>query len=203
MSDIKAVIFDWGGVLIDNPTLGLEVYCSRNLGIPRAEYRREFRKHERAFQTGTLTESALWATLCDNLHVRTPKASSLWYEAFSSVYFPKHDVFRIAESLHRAGYRIGLLSNTEVPAMRFFIERNYRMFDATAFSCAIGVAKPDPAAFRWIAERLESDPRECVFIDDTKACVTAAADLGMHGITFRDARRLVADLRRLGVRTIV
>ena len=47
---IKAVIFDWGGVLIDNPALGLVAYCAEHLGVSEATFAEAHKKFEPAFQ---------------------------------------------------------------------------------------------------------------------------------------------------------
>ena len=49
-------------------------------------------------------------------------------------------MFSLASKLKSDGYRVGLLSNAEIPAMKFFEEQRYDMFEATIFSCAVGVS---------------------------------------------------------------
>ena len=61
------------------------------------------------------------------------------------------------------------------------------------------LAKPDPAIYHLVAERSGIALDELVFIDDSPANVTAAAELGMRAIQFTGADALRADLRSLGL----
>jgi putative hydrolase of the HAD superfamily len=40
------------------------------------------------------------------------------------------------------------------------------LFDATVFSCIVGLKKPDPAIYRLAAGRLDLEPSRCLFVGD-------------------------------------
>jgi len=42
MTNIQAVIFDWGGVLIEDPAPGLVSYFAKVLGVGEDEYRQSY-----------------------------------------------------------------------------------------------------------------------------------------------------------------
>jgi HAD superfamily hydrolase (TIGR01509 family) len=52
-------------------------------------------------------------------------------------------------------------------------------FDAVLEASALGVLKPDPAAFSAAAAALGEDPRRCLFVDDLAANLDGAAAVGM------------------------
>ena len=52
MDVIRAVIFDWGGVLIDDPADGLARYCADALGVSVEEYKKAYRLFEADFRGG-------------------------------------------------------------------------------------------------------------------------------------------------------
>jgi 2-haloacid dehalogenase len=60
------------------------------------------------------------------------------------------------------------------------------------------VIKPDPAIYRILLERQGLNAADCVFIDDSKANVAAAAALGFHALLFTSPQQFAADLKRLG-----
>jgi putative hydrolase of the HAD superfamily len=64
-------------------------------------------------------------------------------------------------------------------------------FDVVANSWELGVAKPEPAAFRLAAERLGVEPSACFFTDDRLENVEAAAAVGLtaHHFTGIDGLR--------------
>ena len=50
METIKSVIFDWGGVLIDDPAPGLMQYCADALKVSKEDYIKAHSKFEADFQ---------------------------------------------------------------------------------------------------------------------------------------------------------
>jgi 2-haloacid dehalogenase len=59
------------------------------------------------------------------------------------------------------------------------------------------VVKPDPLAFKVTLDRLGVEPKEAVFIDDTKGHVEAAQAQGLHGLLFTTAEVLSGQLEAL------
>lgn len=59
--------------------------------------------------------------------------------------------------------------------------------------------KPDPAIFRRLLSRFGLLPQRTIYIDDASRNVDAARRLGMHGLLFRDAATLRAELCAAGV----
>ncbi len=54
--------------------------------------------------------------------------------------------------------------------------------------------KPDPEIYELLIRRYHLDPARCVFIDDTKINLTAAAEAGLRTIWFRSLEQAQADL---------
>lgn len=71
------------------------------------------------------------------------------------------------------------------------------LFDTVVDSCEVGIRKPDPAIFRLACERLAVEPAEAVFLDDVARNVTAAVEVGLHGIVVADPITAMAALDRL------
>ena len=118
--EIKAVIFDWGGVLIDDPAPGLMQYCAKELNVSKQQYTEAHQRFEADFVKGLISEDTFWSRICRELNIPKPKAHSLWTDAFKSAYIPREDMFSMAASLQKNGYKTAVLSNTEKPAMQYF-----------------------------------------------------------------------------------
>jgi len=196
---MKSVIFDWGGVLIEDPRPALMQYCARALGVSEAEYVKAHSRWATDFQNGLIQEDTFWTRICSALSTPKPQRKSLWGEAFRAVYRPKREMFCMVSALHNNGYRTALLSNTEAPAMRFFYERDYDMFDVLVFSCAEGISKPDIRLYEITMSRLTCPPKQAVFIDDKPKFIKGGRRLGMHTILFQDPEQVRDDLAKLGV----
>jgi epoxide hydrolase-like predicted phosphatase len=200
MGEVRAVIFDWGGVLIDDPAPGLMQYCADALGVPKEIYVQAHRKFAADFQTGKIGEDVFWAGVCEELEVSQPKEQSLWYPAFKAVYSPKKNMFELAESLQKRGYKTAFLSNTEIPAVRFFLEQGYDMFDVLVFSCIEGIKKPDRRIYELTVERLCLEPAEAVLIDDRAECIDGAKEAGLKTILFASVEQVKDELLRFSVK---
>jgi FMN phosphatase YigB (HAD superfamily) len=194
---IQAVLFDWGGVLIENPAPGLMDYCARALGVAVDDYVRVHNAHGEAFQKGLIPEEVFWQRVCHDLNRAVPQQSSLWGEAFRAVYRPRDDVFALARRLREENCKTSLLSNTEAPAMQFFLELGYGMFDALTFSCAEGVAKPQREIYEIAARKLRMAPARCVLLDDRLDFVEGARKAGMQGIVYESLPQAEQELAEL------
>ena len=195
----KAVIFDWGGVLIDNPEEGLLNYWAQHLEVPIERLKTAKDKHNADFQRGRFNEADFWYRICNELDVPVPQVHSLFGDSFKAVYQPKDEMFELVESL-RGNHLTCLLSNTEMPAVAYFGELGYKMFDQTVFSCVEGFIKPE----RWIYEialsKLSVSPDETIFVDDKVEYLAGASALGIEGILFENPAQVKNELKRAGIK---
>ena len=197
---IKAIVFDWGGVLIDYPVLELNSYCANTLHVDKELFKETFTKFKTPFQKGKITEEELWDNICSELGVQKPTVPSLCEEAFRKVYSPKEEMFQLATNLKNNGYKIGFLSNTELPMLEYFKEQQYDIFDVTVFSCVEGTVKPERKIYEILLKRLGVEAYEAVLIDDIKEYINAAQDIGMNGILFENPQQVMRELVLFGIR---
>jgi putative hydrolase of the HAD superfamily len=95
-----------------------------------------------------------------------------------------------------------LLSNTNEIHWEFLQERYAHVlapFDDLVVSHEVGLEKPDPAIYHWVASRTGHSPEAHLFIDDIEENVIAAREAGWDGIHHTDAGRLYRELRRRGL----
>ncbi len=90
-------------------------------------------------------------------------------------------MYDMLRKIRAAGIRTCLLSNSWGPG-GYPREDFPGLFDAVVISHEVGMRKPELRIFRHAAELIGLPPRECVFIDDIEANVTAASECGMTGI---------------------
>lgn len=200
METIKSVIFDWGGVLIDDPAPGLMQYCAKALCVTKENYIKAHSKFADDFQKGLICEDTFWERICSESNVPKPKVRSLWAEAFKAAYVPRNDMFSMADSLQANAYRTAVLSNTEVPAMQYFYQQRYDMFDVLVFSCIEGVKKPGSKIYELTLEKLGSQPEQSVFIDDKPEYISGAKEVGINTVLFQSLDQVKNELARLCVK---
>jgi putative hydrolase of the HAD superfamily len=187
---IKSFVFDWGGVLIEEPSIRMYTYCAKALQVSLREFQLVYERCSQDFQRGAISEDMLWDAICLELKCTKPTVPSLWEAAFRDAYVEKKEIFDLASTLHSDGYCIGLLSNTEAPALRFFHEQQYLMFDVTVFSCAEGTRKPEERIYQILLRRLQVQPEEVIFIDDKEEYIKGAEKRGITTILFKNHTQL-------------
>jgi HAD superfamily hydrolase (TIGR01509 family) len=75
----------------------------------------------------------------------------------------------------------------------------FRFFDGIVISGQVRLIKPDPRIFQLFLDSYDLAPGECIFIDDSKANVSAARQLGMSAVHYREPMDLSGLLREQGI----
>lgn len=203
LSNIQAIIFDFGGVLLD--------------WNPRHLYRKLLNEDQDAVENFLLEIGfTAWNQQLDlgkpfaegiaELSAQFPHHHDLirafherWAESIAGVIPGTVDILR---TLKDRQYPLYGLSN--FAAETFYQVRDqyefFGWFDLIVLSGEIKLAKPDPAIFHWLLEKIGYPAEQCVFIDDSIANVDAAAQLGFHAIRFESPAQLQQALEQVGVR---
>jgi putative hydrolase of the HAD superfamily len=96
----------------------------------------------------------------------------------------------VLDDLRSAGCAIGVVSDcsAETPALWLDSDLSSRV-DAVAFSCVLGVRKPDPRIYLTVTEKLAAQPQECLYVGDGGSSeLSGARRLGMRAIWYNDVR---------------
>jgi glucose-1-phosphatase len=200
MQDIRVVLFDMGGVLVELSGVEVMLAWLGNAMTADELWRRWLRSEPvRKFETGRIDadEFAAGVTAEFGLSVE-PR---LFLEAFigwPTAPFPGALAMlaRIPRSYDRA-----LLSNSNAlhwPRVRDDMGLG-PMFDRHFVSHLTGLIKPDPDAFEEVLESFDCRPGQVLFLDDNLLNVEAAQTLGMHAIRVRGATEAEAALIDFGI----
>jgi len=111
------------------------------------------------------------------------------------------DTVKILEELHAAGIPLYGLTNWSRELFPLARDRFdfLNLFKDVIVSGEEGVAKPDPAIFEILHERIGHPLESCLFIDDSPANIEAAGKSGLDAILFTDAGNLRDDLLLRGL----
>jgi len=201
MAEIRSVIFDWGGVLIDDPGPPMARHCSEALGVSQGDFDEAVLRYASDFRKGLIEEGTFWERMCGFLGVALPSDGSLWGAAFKAVYRPKTEMLELVRTLRGSGYCTALLSNTEMPAVQFYWQQGYDCFDEVVFSCVEHTKKPEREIYELALKRLGCDAECVVFVDDRERCINGAQAVGLSTIWFKSVEQAKVELKQLGVRT--
>lgn len=195
---IKAVLFDYEGVVAAKGSHLLSEHLGRNLGISAKQAWEELLAPEqRNFLTGVINETELWR----NIEKRYGKpidaaARNIWHTFEELKLYP--EVIAFAGRLRREGIAAGILSNVITVTRDSVQSRNgYAGFEPVFLSCEIGFAKPDKAVYKFVLEKLGRKPDEVLFVDDREGNVATAEHLGIRATLATSPGQVIADATRL------
>lgn len=194
---VKTVIFDLGGVLIDNPSSQMFAHFETTLGLPSTVLYPSIQKYWKEWERGDLLESELWQLVGNDLGRTFEITDSLWLNGFLQAHKEKPEMFELLRRLKTNGYQTALLSNIEFPIMQFIQSRNYQHLDSFIFSCVVKMSKPDRDIYDYTLALLHAKPEETIFIDDKEENIQTANSIGIHGLYFQNHSTLQNDLKKL------
>jgi putative hydrolase of the HAD superfamily len=149
----------------------------------------------RSVITGRITD-AQWradiavrlAPVCGGSAEAAEAAVAEWSQSCGAVDL---EVLEVVRSVRRQGWRVGLLTNaTDRLAADLGRLGLLEELDVVINSSELGVAKPDPEAFRLACRVMDASPDDCVFVDDRWENVSAARSVGLEAHHFTGAGSL-------------
>jgi putative hydrolase of the HAD superfamily len=198
---IKALLFDFGGVLVRTEDWSGRRRWETRLGLAERALDAAVFNSEvaRRASRGEGTVAEVWADVARALRLDAEQLDECRRDFWAG---DKLDLALVAliQSL-RPRYKTAILSNAWNDARENFTRLFGldRAFDQMIISAEEGVTKPDPRAYRLAAERLGVQPEEVVFVDDFIENVNGARAVGMRAIHYRPGLDVRAALASLGV----
>ena len=204
---IRAVLFDFGGVLTSSPFEGF-VEVDRRLGYPDGtakglvfgDYRRIDSDHPwHRLERGEITAAEFGLALVihaetagyelDFQHVRA---------AFGAGMVPSAQMLAVVQRL-RPAYKTAVLTNNvrEYGEQWKAMMGGHEAVDAIFDSSDLGMRKPDPAIYRYACNALGVPPTQAAFLDDMCTNVKGAKDVGLAAIKVSDHMTAIEELKTL------
>jgi putative hydrolase of the HAD superfamily len=191
------LLVDWGGVLTSDVFVSFGAFCELE-GLERDATSRVFRNNEECrelilgLETGAVAQEEFEPRVAALLGVPAP---GLIDRLFADAR-PDEDMLQAVRRARAGGIRTGLVSNSW-GTRRYPRDLLSALFDAVVISGEVGLRKPAPEIYALGAERIGLEPSECVFVDDLKANLAPAAELGMATVRHRAADETIPELERL------
>ncbi len=200
--DIRAVIFDMGGVILRTEDLSSRTKLAAKFGLSCRELENiVFQSPESVrAELGEFTREEHWKNMARLLNFPDSEL-----DEFQRAYWDGDAVDKELEAYIRGlrpRYKTALLSNAwegtriDAPVRGFtFLDA----FDETIFSWEVRLRKPDPKIYQLVLDRMGVQPQEAVFVDDYYKNIEGAQAVGMHTVWFKGREDAVNQLRKLGV----
>ncbi len=195
---IRAVFFDFGGVLVRTEFQAPRQHLSERLGLEYDDVVRIVFESETAGQAsiGTITEDQHWEAVMRRLHLPMSETAAIRDEFFAGDVIDRELLDGLRDL--RKTYKIGLISNAWSGLRPWIVSRKFDdAFDFMVISAEVGVAKPDARIYQYALEQFDVAPAESVFVDDFPVNVEGARLAGMHAILFTAPEPALTQLDKL------
>jgi putative hydrolase of the HAD superfamily len=197
---VRAVIFDFGGVIADEGfRAGLHVIAGRFGLDPDAFYRAATEAvYGTGYVTGTGSEADFWQQLRAQFGITAPDRE-LRHEVLKR-FVPRVRMLAIVRAIRKRGYITALLSDQSDwldlldTTYHFFTE-----FDRVFNSYHLGKTKRDASVFDDTVRALNVPALQALFVDDNPGHIERAAGRGLQTHLFTSVRSLRAALTHAGV----
>ncbi|PIR72805.1 MAG: hypothetical protein COV26_01965 [Candidatus Nealsonbacteria bacterium CG10_big_fil_rev_8_21_14_0_10_36_23] len=178
----KAVLFDFGGIIINDPTRELYDNIRPHL---TPENRPLFWQIANNYALGVIKSKEDFFNKILELSNKDIKIDQLerQYTIDKQPNLKLLDfVLKIKEK-----YKTGIVTNNGKDYMDYWIKRLglQTYFDTIIVSAVIGYKKPDPQIYLVACLSLEVEPNECVFVDDNDEPLLGAKSLNMEVYKFK------------------
>ena len=202
MAEIKTIVFDLGGVLVD--------------WNPKYVYRTIFDTEEKVDWFVTNICSLEWNEEQDGgrliseankiliaKHPEYEKEILAYYDRWEEMLNGSNsEVVDILRSFRdNPKYRIYALTNWSAETFPKALEQFdfLKWFEGIVVSGKENLKKPDPAIYDLLVRRYQINTESAIFIDDNQRNVDASNKFGLPAIRFDTADKLRTDLKKLGV----
>jgi FMN phosphatase YigB (HAD superfamily) len=152
-------------------------------------------------ETGLITAAQFYDEFVQSAGVASVDRAAL-DRAANDIFWLHTPLVAIAGRLNAAGYRLGILSNTNDAHWRFVAERFAyltELFHVHAMSFDIHAMKPDRAIYREAARMAGVSPQDVFYTDDRPENVEGAIAAGFDAVLFTTPAALSLDLWRRGI----
>ena len=200
---LKAVVFDYGMVLSGPPHPEAQNELRRITGLSHEAFESLYWVDRHAYDRGDLTGMQFWKKLVSDADLKLSEAQIAELNNWDARMWTTTNPATINwhKQLKEKGLRTAILSNMGDSVLEK-IERNFPWiadFDVLIWSYQHSMAKPEPAIYRLLLERLGTAPDETLFLDDKIENIEAARHLGIRGLQFSNVNQLRRDLISCGM----
>lgn len=203
---IRAVIFDYGGVLTTPGRVAIMAWLEQERIQPESfsETLKAWLSRKappgtplHRLETGELEAEEFNRLLAQRLRSADGKPvepTGLLGRLFANM-APNPTMFDLVREVRDRGVRTAMLSNSW--GNDYPWDQLDGLFELSVISGETGLRKPDPRIYRTTLEQLGLQPHETVFVDDGAPNIEAAAEIGMRTVLHSNSDQTRARLAEL------
>ena len=200
---IEAVIFDFGGVLTSSPFEAFTRFETER-GLPIDIIRRTNAANHLENAWAKFERAEVDIDAFDQLFAAESLALGAEVRGRDVLPLLQGDLRpEMVEALKRikAQCKTGCITNNlpanaigSMTGRSLYVAEVMVLFDHVIESAKIGLRKPDPRIYKMMAETLNVDPKNCVYLDDLGVNLKPAREMGMTTIKVTSAAQAIGEL---------
>lgn len=202
--EIKAIVFDIGGVLLEELAGEARKRISKKYNLDSKKFQEFWIKNITKSYTRKMHYRDFFKKLVKYLKTDTKPSELInaWLGIRKKTSKVNKKVEKLIKNL-RKRYLLVCVTNSTLLNDKVKARTNtYRLFDIAIISFHIGMRKPDLKIYKYLTKQLKKkkiSPKQTVFVDDKEINIHPAKNLGIKTILFKNNSQLLKDLKKLGV----
>ena len=204
LENIKAVIFDLDGTLVDSmwmwKSIDVEYLGRKGIAVPE-----DIQAFQEELEGMGFTETAVFFKNRFQIEDSLEEIKKTWIfmaeEKYCNEVPLKAGVRGFLEELRNRNIRIGISSSNSRELIQVVLKAHgiAEYFDCITPCCEVPNSKPAPDVYLKTAEGLQVEPKDCLVFEDVPMGIMAGKNAGMQVCAVEDAysKRQEAEKRRL------
>lgn len=204
LENIKAVIFDLDGTLVDSmwmwKSIDVEYLGRKGIAVPE-----DIQAFQEELEGMGFTETAVFFKNRFQIEDSLEEIKKTWIfmaeEKYCNEVPLKAGVRGFLEELRNRNIRIGISSSNSRELIQVVLKAHAiaEYFDCITTCCEVPNSKPAPDVYLKTAEGLQVEPKDCLVFEDVPMGIMAGKNAGMQVCAVEDAysKRQEAEKRRL------
>ena len=186
----KAVVFDFFGVLYGSYFKNIYSQLGGNI---EKDYG-YIRKYLKQANSGEMKPEKFAEIVSEKLGLSLNE----YNEALKGVEGPNLELLDYIKNDLKPKYKLAIISNAGLGTLQSKVPKNLLdLFDEIIVSAELGIVKPDHRIYKITLKKLGIEPEEAIFTDDIERHVSAARDLGMKTVHFKDTTQFMKEFRKI------
>lgn len=181
---IKAIIFDWHGVLDNTKLEDLFKKTAELSSIPIIVLKNNLKNYTRDYALGIISSKIFWNRFVEFTALPNESITSL--RNYINAIELNTELWNLLPELKKK-YSLVILSDCpkeKVETIRNLL--NLKLFNYTFFSAETHMDKNTESFFMLVTDSLKLKPKDCLFIDDSKNKVSLANKMGFSTYLFKN-----------------
>lgn len=186
---IKAIFFDWHGVLDKTLLDGLLQIISKEINVDIDNIKNILGQSARSYGLGNISDDQFWKFVVEKTGLNYKKIKQL--KNYINSVSKNDELWKFLVDLKKK-YKLVVLSDCPMEKVNIIYRTiNIDVFDKVFFSAELHLDKKMPDFFQLALDGLEIKSNEVLFVDDSQKNIDFASNLGFKVHLFKDTDNFI------------